>query len=233
MNANVIDVIETAKSLVDQLQPSKDPTDIYDQLCTQEKKAIKAIKNLRNIKKQFRNHFSAPKEKIPTEYQITKMIYRNITKNFIETLRSMNVSIVPKHCINPIEINHRGISGDGTRQITRNLYFLDNSSTEPNTVDDIKDLPEDVILFAEKAIGYTTVTLTFDVNDETYTIVGKTICSANDNYNGNIGVIQALQDAFNQIETMNIETPLRNLASLIANFQDMITFSLIAAKSND
>jgi hypothetical protein len=137
----------------------------------------------------------------------------------------MNVSAIPRHVINGLAVRQDGVSGDGSRQITYNLYFSNHGSSVPETAP-LKDVPDDAVLYAEEAIGYTTVTLQFEVDGETYTIIGKAICSSSDDYNGNLGVIFALRNAFDQIEARKINTPIIIVYNLIRNFQDIIAIAM-------
>lgn len=205
-----------------------DPRQIYKNLCEQEQRGIEAIRGLRHIKNELRKDFDTePKAKQMTRNQFLRHVHKDLAQNFMTVLRSMNVTAIPHHVVNPIAVRHDGLSGDGTRQITEFLYFPDHASETPIAAENFDTIPDDSVLFAEEAIGYTTVKLEFDANGERVTIIGKTICSAHDDYNGNLGVVLALKNAFEQIEARNIDTPLIALGHLIAGFQDMAAIQLL------
>ena len=74
---------------------------------------------------------------------------------------------------------------------------------------------------AESASGYTIVELNFDVmeNGESVpmTIVGQAICSGDDEYNGNLGVVVALRNAFSKMIFRKIDHPVMMLIDLLDN----------------
>ncbi len=151
-------------------------------------------------------------------------LYNPFAKDLLKILRSMNVDVLPHHVVNPVitfEKDAEDRSGDGTHQITKNLYFQNDTDTEPLSCNDDK-IPNEVYLHAQEAIGYTTVTLKFDINGTTKTVIGQTICGANDDYNGNFGVILALKNAFDKIEDAEIDHPMINLSHLISNLKRQI-----------
>ena len=202
--------------------------DVYKSLIELEKKAIQDIRLLRIKKKKIQKQHQ-PIEKTITEHALFKKIHRELANNMMTILKSLGVSAVPEHQINPLAVREDGVPGDGSRQITYNLYFPSHDSTEAESVEFSADIPDDAVLVADEAIGYTTVELNFDDDDgNNHTIIGKTICSSNDHYNGNVGLLLAMQNAFDQIEARKIETPITTLAHLIQGFQDLSVLSILS-----
>jgi hypothetical protein len=221
----------SAKKKVSTVQPeTQDPREIYRDLCVQEQLAINAIRGLRKIKEELREDFepeSVPEQRKMTKDQFLRHIYSNLAQDLLATLSGMNVKATPHHIINPIAIRQDGTPGDGTRQITEFLYFPDHTSETPVNAKTIEEIPIDYVLFAEQAIGYTTVKLEFDVKGEPVTIIGKTICSGSDDYNGNLGLILSLKNAIEQIDARKIDSPINSLGRVIAGFQDMAAIHML------
>ena len=134
----------------------------------------------------------------------------NAIRMLTELLESFGATVVIDHFRAPFTDAKQGESGFGDRVPFSNIWF-DQEGIEPHFGMD--GLEENVHIYAEEANGYSIATVSFgDESDLKGMIVnGKSICSADENFNGNIGAFFALFDVLSQIAfTLGLNHPLQH-----------------------
>lgn len=165
----------------------------------------------------------------------SKLAKRAMT-TIIKTLEGFGAEVTIEHERAPLLPLGSGKSGFGSRGVFKNIYF--NEGDEKPRFGSLDDSIE-AHVFAQRASGYTVAKVDFhDNNPQIGVIFGKSICSADENFNGNIGSFYALMDALLIISNKKeLESPLKNLfffaAALMplklespSHYEDNLNFTL-------
>ena len=126
---------------------------------------------------------------------------RRLVQQARETLRERGVSFKIRHNANPVEEIPAGLRGHGERSVIEDIWFT-STGTEPKIGTDTPDgsSPEGFFMGAKQCHGWTLCELEIDDKQlgEILKFNGKSICSAKDTYDGNVGAYYALRNALLQ-----------------------------------
>lgn len=133
---------------------------------------------------------------IPTKKSENPNDVRSTLKRGLAKLHKKGIKVNFTHANNPIAEIPEGMSGHGQREVEMNIFF-DKGETEPRY-----GSGTDSVISARLSHGWTVCEVTLRKDALTSNIpptetvyVGHAICSANDNYNGNVGALISLSRA--------------------------------------
>lgn len=177
--------------------------------------------------------FIRRQQKTHTQKKNTQGLRSNIQKE-----QSKRASVAVDTLINLLEgfgaevtIEHKkapklsipsGETGYGEREIMINLWF-----TEDGEIPHFGKIPDDdsSYISAQEASGYSVAQVSLSINPvetKNFTVFGKSICSANEYFNGNIGAFLSIMDAlFILSRIKKVDHPLKNLFLFAVSLFDL------------
>lgn len=134
----------------------------------------------------------------------------------IDHVRAPKLNLKPGGVIDGKKI--KGDSGYGERSSFKEIWF-----TKENPQPFFGPDNDEAYIFAQHAAGYSIATVDFKTdNARLGTIIGKSICSAEETFHGNIGAFFALMDVLHLISIKtDVEHPLQNLFFFAVSLFDL------------
>lgn len=172
------------------------------------------------MRKKISNHNKGVVQKLVSDMQKNRSKNAGLSANLLcDLLREFGAEVTIEHTKAPKLDVLPGTSGFGEREIMEDIWFGEEDEN-PH----FGNVPEDsreVYIYAQRASGYTVAKVSFTGQGNTPTpkgiplhVFGKSICSANETFNGNIGAFFALMDVLNLLSrTEDFYSPLKQLFS--------------------